>query len=70
VLSRWREVRARIICGREKDIVAYHDIGSGIGALASHIQRLSSDAMFPSVSFPSTHNTPILKAAYIFSHLS
>ncbi|KAI9639197.1 uncharacterized protein MKK02DRAFT_39488 [Dioszegia hungarica] len=44
--------------------------GSGIGALVNLLAYKDSSDLFPTLRFPDTHNTPILKAAYVFSHLS
>lgn len=46
------------------------DAGSGIGALVNLLAYKDSSDLFPTLRFPDTHNTPILKAAYVFSHLS
>ncbi|EIW65931.1 hypothetical protein TREMEDRAFT_35751 [Tremella mesenterica DSM 1558] len=43
--------------------------GSGLGALVSLFREKDSSDMFPDLVFPSTHNTPVLKAAYVFSFL-
>lgn len=44
------------------------DLGSGIGALANLLDR--NDSLFPTIRFPDTHNTALLKAAYVFSYLT
>jgi hypothetical protein len=44
--------------------------GSGIGALTNLLKAQPVEELFPNVDFPETHNTPILKAAYIFSFLT
>lgn len=44
--------------------------GSGIGALTSLFTIYPSEKLFPYVDFPDTHNSPILKAGYIFSFLT
>ncbi|RXK39903.1 hypothetical protein M231_02837 [Tremella mesenterica] len=43
--------------------------GSGLGALVSLFREKDPSDMFPDLVFPSTHNTPVLKAAYVFSFL-
>ena len=44
--------------------------GSGMGALASLLREQEPKSMFPDVTFPQDYNTPVLKAAYIFSFLT
>ncbi|WVQ99702.1 hypothetical protein IAU59_006843 [Kwoniella sp. CBS 9459] len=44
--------------------------GSGLGALASILERRTPSDIFPGLKFPKTHNTPILKAAHVFSLLA
>lgn len=44
-------------------------VGSGIGALARHLERYPAEQLFPNVEFPEDYGTPVLKAAYIFSYL-
>ncbi|KLT45384.1 hypothetical protein CC85DRAFT_231499, partial [Cutaneotrichosporon oleaginosum] len=44
--------------------------GSGIGALTNLLKTHPVEELFPNVNFPETHNSPILKAAYIFSFLT
>jgi len=44
--------------------------GSGLGALAALIERNGTKDLFPDTTFPEAYNSPILKAAYIFSFLS
>lgn len=44
--------------------------GSGIGALTNLLKTHPVEELFPHVDFPETHNSPILKAAYIFSFLT
>ncbi len=45
-------------------------IGSGLGALATLLERDSPSELFPGLSFPSSHDTPVLQAAYVFSFLT
>ncbi|WVF71166.1 hypothetical protein IAT40_005964 [Kwoniella sp. CBS 6097] len=44
--------------------------GSGLGALASILERKSPSALFPKLDFPKTHDTPLLMAAHVFSLLA
>ena len=44
--------------------------GSGLGALSTLLERHSPSHLFPSLQFPKTHDTPVLRAAYIFSLLT
>jgi hypothetical protein len=44
--------------------------GSGIGALATLFEHRDPSTMFKHLVFPLTHNTAVLKAAYIFSYLT
>lgn len=44
--------------------------GSGIGALATLFKSYPADHMFPSIEFPETYSTPVLKAAFVFSYLT
>lgn len=49
--------------------LAHSVSGSGIGALSDLLDRGDQSKLFPDVRFPDTHNTAVLRAAYIFSHL-
>lgn len=53
----------------EDGIVALEG-GSGIGALAQLFKYHDAAAMFPELAIPPEHNSPVLKAAYVFSYLS
>ena len=44
--------------------------GSGIGSLTDLMERYGPRTIFPSLEFPSSHSTALLKAAYVFSFLS
>ncbi|WVR06780.1 hypothetical protein IAU60_003815 [Kwoniella sp. DSM 27419] len=44
--------------------------GSGLGALAGILQTTPASDLFPGLRIPSTHDTPILQAAYVFSFLA
>ncbi|GMK55203.1 hypothetical protein CspeluHIS016_0202590 [Cutaneotrichosporon spelunceum] len=56
--------------GRWEDGILALEGGSGIGALANLLRLHATEDLFPDVDFPQTHNSPVLKAAYIFSFLS
>ncbi|BEJ16385.1 hypothetical protein CspHIS471_0509900 [Cutaneotrichosporon sp. HIS471] len=56
--------------GRWEDGILALEGGSGIGALTNLLRMHAAEELFPNVDFPETHNSPILKAAYIFSFLS
>lgn len=43
--------------------------GSGLGALAALFETREKE-MFPDIKFPAEYNTPVYKAAYIFSYLT
>lgn len=45
-------------------------VGSGIGSLTALLQRQTAAELFPDLAFPSTHTTPVLQAAFVFSLLS
>lgn len=45
-------------------------LGSGLGALANLLSSHPPENLFPGLDFPSTHHTPVLKAAYVFSLLT
>lgn len=53
----------------EEGIVALEG-GSGIGALAALFRLHDPESMFPELAIPPEHNSPVLKAAYVFSYLS
>lgn len=53
----------------EDGIVALEG-GSGIGALAQLFKYIDPATMFPELAIPPAYNSPVLKAAYVFSHLS
>ena len=65
---RHRRARRRLaVSQQEQTLIA---TGSGLGALATLLERHSPSILFPSLSFPDSHHTPVLQAAYIFSFLS
>jgi hypothetical protein len=45
-------------------------VGSGLGALVSLLEHRDASSLFPNLEFPATHNTAVLRAAYVFSYLT
>ncbi|ORY26323.1 low-affinity phosphodiesterase [Naematelia encephala] len=54
----------------EDGILALEGVGSGLGALAMLLESKGEKSLFPTLKFPKTHDTPLLKAAYVFSYLA
>ena len=64
----WQNATMR---GIESDLIlTCTSVGSGLGALSNLLERQPATSMFPTMSFPETHNTPVLRAAHVFSLLS
>ncbi|KAL7422015.1 3',5'-cyclic-nucleotide phosphodiesterase pde1 [Cryptotrichosporon argae] len=53
-----------------KDGIIALEGGSGLGALTTILTHKAAADVFPGFDFPASHNSPVLKAAYMFSHLS
>lgn len=45
-------------------------VGSGLGALVNLLEHRDASSLFPDLEFPATHNTAVLRAAYVFSYLT
>lgn len=45
-------------------------VGSGLGALVNLLEQRDAGSLFPNLEFPATHNTAVLRAAYVFSYLT
>lgn len=46
------------------------DVGSGLGALVNLLAYKDTSDLFPTLDFPDGWNTAVLKASYVFSHLT